>query len=350
LFNYSGNVLISERTGILFEFHKTLDSFNEQNGSGVGSTKQGIGPFYEDNARRTTRITFRDYVADVFPERLRAVLSLKRPVLEQVGAWKEDLVDELLATHADARKRLKPFSARLENRLNEYLEGGHHIILEGGQGSGLDVDMGTIPETTSSHLLAGHAFPSLGLPRRAFQIWGVEKLYPTRVGSGDFPTLATDYFSGVAEDGGEYGATTRRRRRVGYPDWLLVRHFARMNDCDGIVLTRADVVQNRDLRVSKSYVVPDEGVISEMPLSLRGVQPIYTDDLYSWHLWRGPPNLSDPIAVDEALQPIRRAYVEGGINGLPEGLQKYVHEHDSFVGVRTVGVSIGPSRGETVYI
>ena len=353
VFGYSGRILISERVGVLMDYHQKIDAWREgqQDGQGIGSTKQGIGPFYEDNARRTTRITFSEYLSNDFPHKLKRVLELKKRELEEVDALYDNYTEWLVAEHEQARKALHPFAERLEYRLTEYLEEGNHIIIEGAQGTGLDVDMGTIPEQTASHLLAPHAFPTIGLPRSVFTIYGVEKIYPTRVGKGHFPTLACDAFGDyVTENAGEFGATTGRKRRAGYPDWVFVYRAARINDCDEIYIMRADNVQDQDLKVCIAYQLPDGTLSTEVPLILEGVQPVYSPRTYRWHLFDGPSNLSKPETVDEQLKSLRKKYVDAGFSSLPGDLQQFVRDHEHFVGIPVAGISIGPSRGETVMI
>ncbi len=353
LFGYDGRVLISERTGILMDYHKKIDRwYEEQSGdnAAVGSTKQGIGPFYMDNARRTTRLTVFEWASKRFSEKLRFILEQKKPELEAAGIWYPNYLEELIAQHDQARKTLACKVERLEYRIREYLERGDNILIEGGQGTGLDVDMGTIPDQTSSHLLAPHAFPGLGLPRREFRIIGVEKVYPSRVGKGHMPTLDIGEFgNSIVEEAGEFGATTKRRRRVGYPDWLYVKRSAMLNDCDSVIITRADNLQNRDVKACIAYQLEDGMQITEVPLILDGVRPVYLKKMFEWNLWDGPRDLSKPEDVDAALRIHRQEYVSKGFDSLPEDLRRYVEEHDSFVGVRTIGVSIGPARGETVW-
>ena len=345
LFGYNGRIMISERVGVLFEFHRLLDKFREGDAAtSVGTTQNGIGPFYEDVARRTTRITFADYISPRFPDRLREVMEMKRrelePAFEKAGTSFDDCLASILAVHEPLRGELAPFSERLEYRLRDYLENGDHIIVEGAQGSGLDVDMGTLPDVTSSHLLAPHMFPSLGLPRRAFQIIGVEKIYPTRVGKGEMPTLDTGYFgTTVQREAVEIGATTGRLRRVGYPDWVFVKRSVMINDCDGIVLTRADDVQGHDLKVCIGYNT-SSGPTQEVPLHLRGVTPIYDERRFNWRLWN---------VLDEDGKRYERArYVALGKSSLPNKLLDFIERHHDYAGVPVVGVSVGPHRGDTV--
>lgn len=346
LFGYAGRVMISERAGVLFEYHSLLDKLREGDDStSVGSTKNGIGPFYEDNSRRTTRVTVRDYISADFPDRLRRVMEMKRrelePAFEFAGTSFDDCLARIVATHDPLRNELAQFVERLEYRLQDYLRNGDNIIIEGAQGSGLDVDMGTIPDTTSSHLLAPSFFPSLGLPRRAFRIIGVEKIYPTRVGKGEMPTLDKGYFgTTVQRDAREVGATTGRPRRVGWPDWVLVKYSAMVNDCDGIVLTRADDVQGHGLKVCVAYRHPDGSVNDEFPLDLKGVVPVYDERTFNWSLWGK--------IEDDEIRDARKHYVSDG-GDLPSSLLGFIARHDEYVRCPTVGVSIGGNRGETVY-
>jgi len=378
LFGYDEGIHISERTGVLFDYHSRIDLWLEglrarKAGKEIGTTGSGIGPFYADNARRDTRITFADYVGDSFLDRTGEVFEAKdfeisealkfyewrieelkkegKPLPKTdlpVTANKQEYLEALIALHEPVRKELRPYRCRLEYKLNDALNNGEHIIIEGAQGTLLDVDMGTIPDVTSSHLLAPHAFASLGLPREKFMIYGVEKLYPTRVGSGPMPTLANDDFGvETQKQGGEKGVTTGRARRVGYPDWPLIKYSAMINDIDAIILTRVDVVQDKNIKVCAAYDVDGE-ITTEVPLNLSGIKPIYQEKQYRWHLWDGPTDLSKPELVNEALRDKRRAYVESGFAGLPKELQDYVRSHDNYVGKPTAGISIGPARGEIV--
>lgn len=350
-FNYKGKIMISERTGILLDYHRKLDAFKEAKDKNIGTTKSGIGPFYKDNADRLCRITFNDYVSDNFSEKLKEVLHFKKLELEAAGIM-DDLEKyhaELLSAHEKIRAKLKPFKVRLEYRLNDYMNNGDHIIIEGAQGSNLDVDMGTIPDVTSSHLLAPHAFPGLGLPRSKFKIYGIEKFYPTRVGNGILPTLDEDEFGqSIVKNAGEFGATTGRQRRVGYPDWVLIKRSTMINDCDGIFLTRADNMQGYNFKAGIAYEF-DDGVANELPLDFSTIKkPIYSQKIYSFDLWEGPEDLSDAIKVDDILREKRDSYVKGGFDSLPDGLKEYVKDHDEFVGCPIVGISIGPGRDEMV--
>jgi len=352
LFGFTGRVMISERTGILFDYHIKLDAWKENAGmTSIGTTKSGIGPFYMDNANRATRITFADYVSPRFPDRLRKVIELKRAELQLAGVLTPDYIEELIAAHDPIRKRLSTSAERLEYRLRDYLNNGDHIFLEGAQGTMLDVDMGSIPDVSSSHLLAPHAFPSLGLPMNRFTIIGIEKVYPTRVGSGFMPTTQTEgegFGPRVAYNAGEFGATTGRRRRVGLPDWVIIRRAVFLNQCNSIFLTRVDNVQDEELRVCTSYQLDGE-VTPEVPLDLSSVKkPIYEPKTFSWHLWGGSADLSEPQAVHSELANQRAAYVSAGFDELPQGLRNYVQAHDEFVNRPIIGVSIGPARGETV--
>ncbi|MDD5254164.1 MAG: adenylosuccinate synthetase [Candidatus Nanoarchaeia archaeon] len=361
-FNYNGRIMISERTPILFDYHKKLDAWLETlSTKKIGTTMSGIGPLYMDKDRRSTRITFEQYISDKFPDRLRDVLNLKARELSALKSNKylDEVIDEILAVHNPVRKELREMKVKeiLEYRLADYQKEGNNIIIEGSQGTYLDVDMGTIPDTTSSHLLAPYAFPSLGLDRRDFKIIGVEKLYPTRVGNGVMPTLdeKDGFGKTVAEIGGEKGATTGRARRAGYPDWVLIKRAVTLNSCDGIIITRADVAQNLLVRPCVYYEY-DGTKNQEVPLDISKVKPIYLGEIsvqdgsFYWTLWKDNIDLSDPEKVHDVLKDKREFYVKNGFDSLPDGLKKYIKLHDDCVGCKTIGVSIGPGRGETVRI
>jgi len=370
LFGYSGRILISGRAGICFDYHRKLDGWQESLRSHkIGTTKSGIGPFYMDNARRDTRITFNDYVSDRFPDKLKSVLNLKKLELTHAGilapktlrdsvapldvdmqraiSLSSDYLEELIATHEPIRKELRQFNELLEYRMQEYLHNGNHIIAEGRQGKILHPSQGTIPDTTSSYLSGPDGLASLCLPRREFTIVGIEKVYPTRVGTGIIVTDTNDLV-GIAELAGEKGATTGRVRRAGYPDWVNIKHACMLNDVDEIHMTRSDCVQDVELKVCTEYDVDGERT-AEFPIRLDDVKPIYQDKTYQWRLWEGERNLADAARVHEALKETRKRYVEGGFESLPKPLQEFVLDHDKFVGVTTKAIYMGGGRGDVVY-
>ena len=355
IFNNFDGIKISERTGVLLDYHRRIDGLKESRlTKKIGTTGSGIGPFYMDNANRTTRITFADYVSHEFPEILYQILIQKLQEYPELLAPDENILqyfDNLMGIHTPIREKLADCACRLEYVLNRTLTNGDNIIIEGAQGTMLDVDLGSVPDVTSSHLTAPSGLASLGLPRSAFKIILVEKLYPTRVGEGFMPTLANNDFGQlVQENSGECGATTGRKRRVGYPDWPLIKRSAILNDADGIVITRVDCVQDHKLKVCTGYKYPDGYTYTEVPLRLDKIFPVYADKTYIWKLWEGVRNLSDPISVDEKLSDTRQRYVNGGFDMLPSDLQEYIKDHDDFIGVPIVGVSIGPKQGETVKV
>ncbi len=356
--DYSGRIMISERTGVLFGYHKLLDGWRETQRAGkIGTTGRGIGPFYVDAAMRSTHIPFAVYVSDAFPKKLEEVLQQKRMELEAAGVDVRELFRETMEEHEAVRERLASFCERLEYRLREYHENGDHIIIEGAQGAMLDRNMGTIPDVTSSQLLAPHAFATLGLRREDFTIYMVEKVYPTRVGNGPMPTYDAEFNAAVQPNAGEVGASTGRDRRCGYPDWLIVQRSAFLHDADAIIITRADNVQGLDLKAGVGYWIGGQlndgmggELIDEVPLDLGAVTGVfYKPDHFGWRLWEGPQDLSHPEAVDAELRDKRAAKVQGGFDALPDGLRTYLWRHDEFVGKPTMAVSIGPALNETVW-
>lgn len=388
-FGFNSDILISERTGILFDYHISLDMAQElSRARQVGTTGSGIGTFYMDNSRRTTRLVFADYVSPNFKDRLKSIFHEKRDEFNAASGYllasaakkeKGDeknqkiadehrqrgerlcivklntYLDELISQHEPVIEELKHCGCQLEYVLNRALSRGDSIVLEGAQGTMLDVNAGTLPDVTSSHLLAQNGITSVGLPRRAFKIYVVEKVYPTRVGNGVMPTLAGDDFGvETQKNGGEQGATTGRLRRVGYPDWVVSAYAAMMNDADGFILTRVDLVQDKELKHCVAYKRPSGEISNEMPLDLSSVKPVYSERTHKWHLWDGPTDLSDPLKVDEILRPLRERYVKGDWRNLPRGFRDYCLKHNEHVFLSTgravpiVAASISPVVGERV--
>ncbi|MEK6964581.1 MAG: adenylosuccinate synthetase [Nanoarchaeota archaeon] len=365
-FGFDGRIMISDRAGVLMDYHQKLDAWweNLAGANAIGTTKSGIGPFYADNARRSTRLTFADYVSDQFPDRLREILELKETELFASKTVKRkwlffkkkglnDYLDKLVAEHDLVRRELRPFAENLEYRLQEYMRNGDNVILETAQGTGLDVDQGTLPDVSSSHVLAPQGLASLGLSRKDFTVYLVEKVYDTRVGNGVLPTLMpSELADRIVECAGEKGVTTGRRRRPGYPDWVMELRSILLNDADGVYLTRADIVQDTSLLVCTAYSVDGKDSI-EVPLDLRRVTPVYGENA-QWHLWGGPKDLSRPVEVHAQLRDVRREFVERGLEGLTGGLRDYVDCHNEYMarytkrGCPIVGIGIGPARGETI--
>jgi adenylosuccinate synthase len=329
-------LFVSDRAHVILPFHIAIDTARETTGKGgrtLGTTKRGIGPAYEDKAaRRGLRMgLLRD-------------LSKAKVVIEQaIVAWTPTLralgVD---VPSADALvEQLRPLARRIEPQLrdtsrlvNEAIRDGQSVLLEGAQGTLLDIDYGTYPYVTSSSASAAGAAAGSGIgPTRVDSVVGITKAYATRVGEGPFPTELLDATGKkLREDGAEFGSVTGRPRRTGWLDLPAIRYAARVNGLDGLAVTKLDVLTGHPkLKVCVAYQTP-HGRTAEFPIDLLDepglIQPIY-ETLDGW---------------TESLAEVRSR------DDLPRAAREYLRflEHES--GVPLCLISVGPRRSETIVI
>ena len=250
------NLKISESATLILPLHGELDAIREdESGHGIGTTRRGIGPAYEDKvARRAIRVC--DLADDQgLAERVESLLfhhnALRR------GMNKPELVAaEVLAHLQKLAPDLLAYADPVWQRLDEARRQGQRILFEGAQGAMLDVDHGTYPFVTSSNTVAGQAAVGSGLgPSRLNTVLGITKAYTTRVGSGPFPTELKDKVGeGLGERGHEFGTVTGRRRRCGWFDAVLVRQAVKVGGIDGIALTKLDVLDGMEkLKICVGY-------------------------------------------------------------------------------------------------
>ena len=240
-------LLISDRAHVVLDVHQAVDGLNEAaasaaaQGGFIGTTKKGIGPTYSTKAWRNgirmgtlvgDEAAFRSKFADVVAYFTRHFPGLQldtQAELERLMAFRARLLELSLVT--DTRVFL-----------NEALQTGKAVLIEGANGTLLDLDHGTYPFVTSSSCCVGGVCTGLGLPPRAIgQVIGIAKAYQTRVGDGPFPTeLATKEAEALRSIGGEFGVTTGRPRRCGHLDLVLLRYSAELNGFSAIALTKLD--------------------------------------------------------------------------------------------------------------
>ena len=239
-------VWVSSRAHLLLPWHKALDAAKEgsRGTKAIGTTGRGIGPAYED---KVGRMGIR--VADCADaDRLRALIEegaeAKRAALSVLGLDAGIGVDDTLAEIEGWRERLLSRATDVSQRVAAHLAAGRRILLEGAQGSQLDIDHGTYPYVTSSSTTAGGAVIGIGLgPKYIDDVIGVVKAYTTRVGNGPLPTeVESPLQERLREAGDEYGATTGRPRRCGWFDAVVVRYAARINSLTELAVTKLDVL------------------------------------------------------------------------------------------------------------
>ncbi|MCC6666273.1 MAG: adenylosuccinate synthase [Polyangiaceae bacterium] len=327
-------LMLSDRAHMILPYHLILDGLRESalgQGKAIGTTKKGIGPAYEDKARRTgiRAGDLRDLA------RLRtlveAALDAWRPTLTALGGECPSaaaIVDEL-GPHA---ARLVPLLGNASRAADEAVQAGKNVMFEGAQGTLLDIDHGTYPFVTSSSAVAGGATIGAGIgPSRIDCVVGITKAYTTRVGSGPFPTELSDASGQHLRDVGvEFGSVTGRPRRTGWLDLPALRYARRVNGLDGLALTKLDVLTGlARVKVCVAYDTPD-GRVDELPVDLIDrpdlARPVY-DELDGWQ---------------EALSAAR------SLDDLPAAARRYVDFIAQGAGVPLYLVSVGPRRAESI--
>ncbi len=301
-----GRIGVSLRAHLLLPYHRWLDQAREEAASSqIGTTGRGIGPAYEDKAgRRGIR------VVDVHaPERLAA---MARAGLERARAAFPDrdaagLAEELEGALSTA-PRLAPLTTETGEEVWSALQGGKHVLLEGAQGTVLDLDHGTYPFVTSSTTTAAGAATGIGVgPTAIDEVLGVVKAYTTRVGNGPLPTaFSPEMDERVRRLGGEFGATTGRPRRCGWFDAVVGRLAARVNGLTGLAVTKLDVLDTLPaLRIATGYRTP-AGLVESFPADtalLDRVEPVY-EELPGWQA-----NTSEARSLAD-LPAAARAYLD----------------------------------------
>jgi adenylosuccinate synthase len=328
-----GRLFVSPRAHVVMPHHLVIDGLREA-GAGaaaIGTTKRGIGPAYEDKAgRRGVRVV--DLADDTrFAERTRAQLEAWAPVASALGATLPT-VAEVVEKTATARRLVTSLMLDTSLRLDEELRRGKRVLLEGAQGTLLDLDHGTYPFVTSSSAIAGGACTGAGIgPSRIGRVLGITKAYATRVGSGPFPTELEDATGEtIRTRGGEFGSVTGRPRRTGWLDLPALRYAARVNGVDGWAVTKLDVLSTLSrVHVCTEYRTRDGNVTRDLPADgLGDLAPVYRE-LEGWSTsLEDARSLADLPAAARALLDL----VEGE-TGVPIDL-----------------VSVGPRRDATIVI
>jgi adenylosuccinate synthase len=274
-----GRLYVSDRAHLVMPYHKLVDAESAASRA-IGTTGRGIGPAYEDKAgRRGVRVVDLKH-----PDRLRPLVERgveqANAALVRFGSAKRAEVDETMARLVAISPRLLALSEDVGLVMHRALRSGSAILLEGAQGSLLDVDHGTYPFVTSSSTTVGGAATGTGLPPVALhQALGVVKAYTTRVGNGPLPTeFAEPLGSHVRQLGNEFGATTGRPRRCGWFDAVVVRYATRVNGLTGLAVTKLDVLDTLDrLAICTGYRTGND-VLSEFPadiIALERLEPVY---------------------------------------------------------------------------
>lgn len=329
-------ILVSDRAQILMPYHVDFDAYEEERlgGKSFGSTKSGIAPFYSD---KYAKIGFQ--VSELFDEtslreKVERVVAYKNILLEHLYHKPLLNADEIFNLMLEYREMVKPYVADVSKYLHEAIKEGKNILLEGQLGALKDTDHGIYPMVTSSSTLAAYGAIGAGIPAAEIKdVVTVVKAYSSAVGAGAF---VSEIFGDEADelrrrggDGGEFGATTGRPRRMGWFDAVATRYGCRMQGATEVALTVLDVLGYLDeIPMCVGYEI-DGKVTKDFPTTyqLEKAKPVFKT-MPGWKCdIRGIKNYED----------------------LPENCRKYIEAIEEEIGVPITMVSNGPKRHEIIY-
>ena len=327
----TNNLIIADNICLILPVHKIIDEINEidRGEKELGTTKKGIGPAYEDKVgRRAIRISDLKY-PKLLKQKINNLHHYYESKLKKHNINVEDYYNELLSMS----DYLNSFTVPLWKIINEYGKNDKTVVFEGAQGSMLDIDFGTYPYVTSSNTISGQIFSGTGFSfRNNHKILGITKAYTTRVGSGPFPTELFDSIGEhLGEKGQEFGTVTKRKRRCGWFDSVLLKQSIKLNGITDIVLTKLDVLDElKEISVCTGYNIDGK--------------------MYDY--------LPNEEFLYDKINPIYK-HIEGwqtkteGINNfkdLPRQAIKYIEILEELIETEISIVSTGPDRKETIDI
>jgi adenylosuccinate synthase len=328
-------LFISDRAHLIMPYHFMLDALEEESrgSSAIGTTRRGIGPAYMDKAGRLGIRTGDLLEKGAFLDRLRLVLDQKNRILTRVYDAKPLVLEEIYDKYCHYGELLAPFIRETDLMVEEALKKKENVLLEGAQGTMLDVDFGTYPYVTSTTTMAGGACSGLGLsPLKIDGIAGVFKAYTTRVGAGPMPTELLDETGElIREHAHERGTTTGRPRRCGWFDAVVGSFSVRINGFSSFVLTRLDILGILpSIKICNAYQI--EGKKLNSPPSsveeLARCKPLY-EELPGWQT-----DISD----------VRR------FEDLPREARNYVQRLEELLDCPASIISVGERREQTIMV
>ena len=333
----TSRLYVSERAHLIMPYHILLDRLEERarGSEALGTTGRGVGPAYTD---KTGRMGIRagelfDLSSEDFLPRLKRTIEFKNNIITKIYGEPPVSLEEVYDKCLNWSQRLKHHIRPTELMVHKTLSQGHNVLLEGAQGTLLDLDHGTYPYVTSSSPSIGGAGTGMGLsPRDITSITGVFKAYSTRVGSGPMASEMHDSTGdALREKAWEYGVTTGRARRIGWFDAVAGRYSVLVNGFTSLVLTRLDVLDGfPHIKICVGYEI-DGDTVDHFPASaslLGRCRPVY-EELPGWE-----------VPTANATQ----------MSQLPLEAVAYVRRIEELVGAPIHVISTGPRRGETIVI
>lgn len=328
-----GRLFVSDQCHLIFPYHRIYDKLRESKKGylKIGTTGRGIGPCYSDRALRSG-IRLIDLINKKdFEKTLKASLKEKNDIFKKLYNFKGFSFQSVFKEYNRYAEILKPFACNTFELLQDAAKQKKTLLVEGAQGTMLDVDHGTYPFVTSSSTVAGGVWSGTGLPGKAIkEILGVAKVYTTRVGEGPFPTeFGEKFMDKMRTLGEEFGATTGRARRCGWFDAVVVRYAVRINDLTGLILTKLDILDSlKEIKICTSYKVRGKNT-NTFPHSLSdqlAVQPVYKT-MPGW--------MSDTSRI--------RSFEK-----LPQNAKNYIREISRLTQVKVSMISVGKDRNQII--
>ena len=324
---------ISANAHLVAPYHQVLDKVSERflGKRAIGTTGRGIGPTYSDKAGRLGIRVQDIFDESILRQKVEGALRQKNELLPKVYNRRAVEVDEIVEYFLQYVDRLRPMVADTSLLLNEALDAGEVVVMEGGQATMLDVDHGTYPFVTSSNPTAGGAVVGSGIgPTRVSRVVGIIKAYTTRVGAGPFPTELFDKWGEYLQTtGGEIGVNTGRKRRCGWYDSVIARYATRVNGFTDYFLTKLDVLTGiGEIPICVAYDV-DGKRYDELPLTqseFHHAEPIF-ETMPAWD-----EDITECSTFEE----------------LPQKAQDYVLRLEELSGCRISYIGVGPGRDQTI--
>ncbi len=329
----TSRLVISANAHLITSYHVTLDKVTERflGKSKIGTTGRGIGPTYADKISRLGLRVQDLFDEKILREKIEGSLMSKNQVLVKVFNRRAISVDEVAEELLGYAERLRPYVADTALLLNNALDQNKVVLLEGGQGTLLDVDHGTYPFVTSSNPTSGGACAGSGIgPTKISGVIGILKAYTTRVGSGPFPTeLLDEDGERLRTIGGERGVTTGRARRCGWFDAPIARYATRINGLTDIFLTKLDVLTGFDqIPVCVAYDI-DGTRSEELPMT-------QTEFHHAKPIYEMMPGWTEDISGAQTLE------------DLPANARNYVKFLEDISGTQISAIGVGQDRNATI--
>lgn len=329
----AGRLLISHQAHVIMPYHKLFDQTQEDHSSAtkIGTTGRGIGPAYVDKFNRTG-IRVVDLLDENFlRDKIRLNLKQKNEILKKIYNKEQLDAEAITRQYLSFDTKMDEFITDISVYMNDAIDAGKKIVIEGAQGTLLDIDFGTYPYVTSSNPTSGGACVGLGIgPTRINHVIGIQKAYTTRVGEGPFPTeFSDDMAVQMRELGDEFGATTGRPRRCGWFDAVIAKYAVRINGLDCLALTKLDVLDTfKEINICVAYRYGNKRIVN-FPAELKTLQQSHPEY----------------ITVPGWNQPTKHINT---FDALPENAKRYVATIESIVGVPIRIISVGPDREQTI--